>query len=488
MSQITQILNMRTKKKENLRIETNVLTPQNINTNECVFSIPRKGLLDGGSRLIVPLACSVATTRLTLPAGAYCVIQTATLRTSKGVVISQCDDVDYLMTINNQFVDPEVRKRRSPLVNGSQLSYHYTDTAAHLFGGKLCMVGPLATDIESRYKLNVDAATIPSSGVEYSIKLSELFPQLFPFTIPLFLLQDNLQLHIQWTDDASTGRRCISSDGNQANAGRVKVCQNSVKFVSDHLFFGASTMDALTRLNMSKEGIVIPYSDFNLIKNHYPTAHQPEEGSVEHYDYRRNMGLANLRLRFMLIHQQNGSIADSEAVGDNGKAGYGKYNSTASMAKESWQIMINNENWFPREITTSPRLYNELSQVYGGIPATIAWGAYTAEGSVNDERTVIQGGGLNEYDVNANLCAWTDRQFFGTAQTHNLGGMAIRGFNFAKSQEPVGSGIAVGRQPLELLYGRDYTNADYNNILQRIFCCVERILVIKGGVLFTSGS
>ena len=484
--EITNVLDMRTQKSQNLRIETDVLRPQYINDAECVFNLRPSGILDGGSRLILPLCGTDANTRLTLSAGCYAVIQNATLRTSKGVVIAQTEDVDYLMTINNSFVEPTNREKRGIVVNGSQMNFEYTTST----GGERGLLGfktGVAGDIANRFKLNVDANR--TVGVEYSVKLAQLFPNLFPFQIPLFLLQDHIQLHITFTDNSNTGRRGLSADGTQANGGQVQIVNKDVKFVSDHLFFGPEVTDKLRQLNNSQNGIVLPYGDYNLLKNSHSGGANPASGVGNLLKTRRNIGLSNLKVRFMLIHNQAGGL-DTQTPTTKQLAGLGKYASNAGIGGNELQLVINNENYYPRTITKDNRLFNELEDVYGITPS-IPYCLYTWDTSYvvdAEQNAQLVGGTTNIYDTLPS-CGWTDNNFFGTSQENNIGGFQIMGVNLATSRRnPYNVGMSIGQQPIEILYNKNITTDRNENILQRCFVCVERLMVIKNGQIMTTNS
>lgn len=482
--EIANVLNMRNQRSQNLRVETDVLQPQYITDRECVFNIRKSGILDGGSRIIIPLTSTVADSRLPLSSGVYCIIRNATLRTSKGVNICQTEDVDYLMTINNQFVEPEKRKKRGVLVNGSQMNFAIVENTVG--GERGAIAFDCGTDIENRFKVPVDATR--TDGVEYSIKLSQLFPNLFPFQIPLFLLKDGIQLHLTFTSDINTGQRVLSADGTQANGGQIQVVNNEVKFVSDHLFFDNDVVNKLESLNASSNGIVIPYGDYNLIKNVHTGIANPVAGSLTELKTRRNIGLSNLKCRFMLIHNQEGGVGDSSTPRPNQLAGLGKYASCGGIAGTEIQIVINNENYYPRTIIRSNRLYNELEDVYG-ISPSIPYGLYTPDGSfAEDAAQATQAGGIAVH-AKLNSCAVSTNEVFGTNQSINCGSFQCLGVNLATSRrQPFNVGMSIGQSPVEIFYNKNLTNGRDHDILQRIFVCIERMMVIKNGEVFTTNS
>ena len=85
----------------------------------------------------------------------------------------------------------------------------------------------------------------------------------------------------------------------------------------------------------------------------------------------------------------------------------------------------------------------------------------------------------------------TTANLFGAGENDGLRGSAnVLGvnFSFTKVNGTAGNTIQIGNTPVELLYRRRYTAGGDNaiNINQRVFTCLERILVIKNGVIFNN--
>ena len=86
---------------------------------------------------------------------------------------------------------------------------------------------------------------------------------------------------------------------------------------------------------------------------------------------------------------------------------------------------------------------------------------------------------------------FTTDNLFGAAENLALKGTSCLlgiNFSFTKVNGTAGNVIQVGNTPVELLYRRRYTAGADNavNINQRLFTCLERILVIKNGAIFNN--
>ena len=135
---VKSLLQVNSKKSTgSVRIESDILEPQQSSQSYATFNIRRAGILSNDSRLQLPLYASNATTRLTLFGGAYAVIKNATLRTSSGVVIAQTTDCNYLNAIKNQYQSQEYRNKVGRYKNGTYNTWEYmADNAAAEATGK----------------------------------------------------------------------------------------------------------------------------------------------------------------------------------------------------------------------------------------------------------------------------------------------------------------------------------------------------------------
>ncbi len=479
--ELARLLDSRAQQSESLRIETDVLRPQTISDNECVFNLRNTGVLDAGSSLIIPVCAVQPEARLTLAAGVYGLIQSATLQTSNGVVIAQTDESNYLLTINNSYVDPEKRLNVGTVTNGSQLNFKYVESGA--FRGKLGW--SCGDDVAPRFRLPSSADR--STGVEYHIRLSQLFPALLPFMLPLFVLKEGIQLRIIFTDPAVNGPRGLSVDAVQTKA-EIGVINSGVRFVSDHLIFSEDFNSKIRALDQSANGIVIPYADFNTQIISHSAQPNPAAGTSTMYKSRRNIGLSNLRVRHMLIHTQEGGIGLATTTAIQ-KAGLGKYASSSGILGNELQLTVNSENYYPRTITSDSRLYNENADVYG-IPCQVPQGLYSTTSSyIKDTAQNTQVAAASNIFDKLPSSAWSAENVFNATVADNNGQFQVLGVNMSHSRTDVfNTGTPIGKQQVEVEYNRRITTGRQGPFLQRIFCCVERLMVIKNGRIMTTNS
>ena len=159
----------------------------------------------------------------------------------------------------------------------------------------------------------------------------------------------------------------------------------------------------------------------------------------------------------------------------------GNYLSKASNSQTTLQVSVNNENIFPSALNTTSKLYNEFSQVEDR-PLKVNRGAYSADGQIG---TVA-----DQYGEDTNQTAFPAALFMGGVPQSELNwSLQYLGVNLSKdaTQNYVGNGIQVGRQPVILTLDRQRTAEDFAAIRVLVWAEVERMMLIKSGNIFMSG-
>jgi hypothetical protein len=432
------------------RINTEVNDPQTVSASRVLFHIKREGILDTSSALIVPITMPNATSRLGAYQGALPLISRATLKTSSGKVIAEQNDAGYLMSIYNHFKDDETINRRYIQERGVYNSLKYTsakDLGVAVSNGD--------DDIDAKYRVG------QTNKTEYQIRLSMLYPQLWPLTLPLFLLNDYLVLEVDFETDAN-----LTSVGQNgvAGVGQPVIDTAGVKLLTDHIIYNDATMNMLRQMGGTNKGISLCYGNYSVVNNMLSA---PNSGVAAQVTYRRNVGYAGLRLKHILLHnqQQSGAQTAGQAIG--GKVGVSCDSFDESTDNQLLNIRINNVNYFNEDVPTK-ELYKE----------------------VNDCMLTPLNVNISQF-TNSVADLFTGDNLFGAPEKTGLRGSAcVLGinFSFSKINGTSGNCVTVGSTPIELLYKRKFTTGADNavNINQRLFTCIERILVIKNGVIFNN--
>lgn len=473
---------------QSCRVETIVQEPQSVNTEYCKFNINSGGILDKSSRVKLNVYANGDNTQLPPISGVLSLIDSVELKSSQGQVIAATHDFQHISTCRQCWVNQEQRKNRNSKVLGTYNVYDYhSDGTVQL------------VDRPSNLNIGNGAANY----AEYTITIEQMFPELFPYMLPVFCIADNLQLCITWSSgDVNAGGRGIAiNNANPHNP--VVIDNNSVQFVADHLYFDVMTMNRILQSTQSRGGLVVPYANYQLVKNQIstPNAALPDPGT-ETADTsititnKFNIGLSGLSVRYMLMMIQNQGINaaspqyNSDEIGAQQRI-VGKYGSTGPIPinKEKLQIVVNNVNYFQKELDTPARMYNELVDVFGVEPS-IPWCVYTNEQNYFQDTVQTAtdtGGALNRtrlFKISPSSLVRTDGAYHGNVPKQYLGGaLNFKGVNFSYAHNnSIGTGMRVSETPLEISYDYPWCFNDRTGTrLIRIYSCVERVLSIENG-------
>ena len=484
---IIQILSTTNKKGQgqSCRVETIIQEPQTNNQEYCVFNINSGGILDKSSRLKLSVYADGANGKLTPISGVLSLIQSVSLQTSQGITIASTHDFQNISTLRQCWVNEEHRKNRNSKTIGSYNVYDY-----HTNGTVQLMDVPA--------NLLLGDGTV--NNCEYTITLEQLFPELFPFMLPVFAIADNLQLHITWSDPSVvSGGRGLPKDNSNAPS-PIVLDTNSVQFVADHLYFDAGIMNKILTNTQKNGGINVPYGDYQIVKTQFSapsviaqhTTHTQDNSVSQIKQF--NIGMSGLSVRYMLLTLQNQGINAVPPVVGTAEISrqqriLGKYGSTGILAtnKEKLQIVINNVNYFQKELDTPSRFYNQLEDVFG-VPPQIPWSLYTNEQNYYQDAvgTLTNGGAGTDrlYEISPSCLVRNDATYNTDVPQSLLGGgLNFKGVNFSFAHNnSVGSGMRIGETPIEISYTYPWTyNDQTGSRLLRIYSCVERVMNIQNG-------
>lgn len=355
------------------------------------------------------------------------------------------------MSMYNHFKDDEVVNRRYIIERGVYNSLKFAESA------KLGVAQSNGNDdIKAEFRVGQTLQT------EYQVRLSMLFPQLYPWTIPVFLLNDYLVLEVDFESDPY-----LTSVGNNGvgGVGLPTIDTTGVKLLTDHIIYTEPTMNMLRQMGGTSKGISLVYGNYSVVNN---LLSAPATGALAQSTYRRNVGYAGLRVKHILLHNQQQSATQTERQLIGGKVGSSQDSFSADTDGQLLNIRINNVNYYNEDVPTK-ELYKEVNDCMM-TPLNVNMSQFT-----NSSADLITTGNL-----------------FGNPENTGLRGSAnILGINFSftKVNGTAGNTIQVGNTPVELLYRRKYTAGAIDNavnINQRLFTCLERILVIKNGVMFNN--
>ena len=488
IDEVSQLLKVNNRKaRGNIRIESDVLEPQQSSQSYATFNIRRAGILSNDSRLVLPLYASNVNTRLTMLGGAFAMIRNAVLRTSSGTVLASSQDINYLASIKNQFRSQEVRDKAGRYENGTWNVWNYGIGATAANGAGKYRVGSLLDldgtnyDQHHRDRLGSSAA----DATEYSISFKNLFPEMFPVSFPVYALEDSLQLFLEFAEQGVTGDVAVSSTGTATDVGSVLIDLNKLRFISDHIFMDQPVMDKLYAMTKTSQGLQIPYADYNLVKMNRIAPAAPAANLKTTLRFQNSIGMSGLRIKHILIHNSEAS-ANGHPTSTQSIAGkYACADSYSGEGGQSVQLQIDNSNYYNQDLVNS-HFYRELEDCFG-VAMSCPYPAYTTIGAVTDGTL---GDGNVKYTLADRAMIMNDT-VFSVVQDKLVGSSNVIGINFTSPLNRPNNGTngkLIGSAPVQLTYQRDFTATQNDNLLTRVFICASRVMVIQNGVIVNNYS
>ncbi len=443
-------------------VETRVEDPQTINANKAVWHINRMGILDHTSCIQIPLKGKTANSRLGMYQGCN-VIKRAVLRTSNNQILCEQNDANFLMSIYNQFKEDERVNRQYVIERGIYNTFKYADTNGLL--EPALNNGTPAGDIPQRFRLTT------ADSVEFCITLKQLFPQLYPQSIPVFLLKNYLVLEVEFETDGF--KTAVPADGAPAVADGVVIDTNNCKLLADYIIYDDKTMNMIEKMTQTSTGLVISYCNYLTVLNAL-TGTAPA-GANANITHRKNIGLSGYNVKHMLItHEVQSNTLDTRQL-VAGKCGASldpaipftddATNDFSPQSSQSFNLKINNLQYFTEDLQTG-EFFRELYDVFN-VPMNTNLGQY-------------------QYDV---ADPFVGTNYFGTALNTTMRGTAnVIGVNFSHSKVngTAGNTLKIGGQPVELVYRRQVLQNTTENVNQRVFVAVARNMVVKNGMVMTN--
>ena len=456
-------------------IETRILEPQSFTQQQLLFQLPKVGILNSNAYIKLQVQTASVHQRFPLWAGVWSQIETATLFCG-GVQVAQSRGVGHLWTLKNFFRDPHNRNHKQSIRTGAASAMSVNTLVAGNVG--TWGVDPSEDyfsqngndfDVQLEYRPQTDA----NDSGEWRLYLSDIFPLLHRNNLPLGLMDDNFTVVLDFQDNNVRGERSVMAG---ANAWSTASTMTIVKpqLVADLIFYDddinakETTMEKLRKELDS--GTNLPFTDMVYVKQYQASS---TAGSI--VDNQALLGLDHQVVRriFMSTPRTN----DYANAPTSGNEILGNYYSEGSNQQNTLQLSINAQPIYPSPISSDNRLHDQLSQTFP-TPYKINQAVYSAVGQCDAV------GGLV-----ASAAQVTDKQVFGKSQQGMINRGHYYGINLSKQYtNQLGTGTAVGRQPVVLELTDKLSAANLGPKDLHIWAECERVLSIKHGKIMVSGS
>ena len=404
-------------------VESDILRPVVFSSDNqfCRFELEPKGFLSPSSS--ISLGCQVKTTDgiktafYPLSVGVHSLIQRAVLKTSSGRVLCDVEEFGWFKGLKNTFSDGSTMKERDQYKNGTALSWgpYYLPadgtTNTDLFEANTQAERLVLQNGKEYGGQNTAGARVGLTPKKFGIVSSEanhneLSPtfsialhDLFPFLkggnqLPLFMMgNDRIQIELYFTPPAKLERMVLSKADEGATGFEFQIDQNSVEFISDHIFYPGQ-MDRWATMN---KDLTFQYFDYVIARQQIISAGDATDNSKTNI---RNVGGAGrLVTRCYSGYKHLTADPDRQITGSYNASG--NVNTGDAVGTLESNLFYNEKFLFPQSVKNGARHYHNLRDaekrqlyvprpIYSGggsemIPDTADGGTYHFDGRTQEQ-------------------------------------------------------------------------------------------------------
>ena len=475
---------------ETQSIDTSILRPVNFSQNGCRFVFEKKGILDSNSHLQMKLRVKTANgatpanpntflAYLPTSTGALAWVKRAYL-TIGGRRISNLDEVGHYNTYMRLHYSNEYKKgvimpkqggddifmgstTRTILANGADaiksrgfsapfgvLGREGTEFAVIPSGAGAGAQSADETDLRTRKSQHIRGGE--ENCPTFMVSLSQLIPFLKGLQLPLFAINQEVAINIEWSDDL-IGHRFQKE---QAVAGvlTTEFVEKDCLICADYLFY-PDLMEDMADEIMNKGGYDVPYDEILVQENTISLTN----GATDTFDIQLAYG--GKKVKSIVVQREN--VDGANLIINN----IGRYNSAGYRLGKSVQLNIDSQNWYSKPLTNNSLQKCELDACEGGIPTQLCDYRYCWKSSVSNN-------GSNDV---LGLC---DRKLNGYDQQIEVGTMNWSGTKLANA---FGQGKRVSNLPMIYTEKVNSIVDDGTQRLMRFFVKTQRVANISSGIV-----
>jgi hypothetical protein len=272
-------------------LHTDVIDPVTFSQNRVRFTLSRvAGFLHSNSKVtlaVTPLTTTTAFYPLNI--GVSNLVKSAALRIGNQTVC-EIDDYDQFHAYQSMFISNEDNKEREQFLSQRCISHKpiYDDRTANTTDKPPNSAKKVGLDVgrnpvvpaaggAGTFQLlpfqlhNSTSAQTISEAPVYSVYLSDLFPFLKFNQLPLFMIDQEVHIDIEFQPTTSSlsaaglsRRMCVANSDAASNQVEYQITEDEVKLIYDSITFDGDIMEKFREKN--KSGLTFQYVDYRLAK------------------------------------------------------------------------------------------------------------------------------------------------------------------------------------------------------------------------------
>ena len=346
------------------QVESDLLEPvvqQNGSTDRtgfCRFTLQQKGFLHSHSKLFVSLIPNAGSNSAFVPAqvGIGAVIQRAVLKVGNQVV-NEISDWAQLHAVKSALISNEINKEREQYMTGRIMNhgFRYSTEQYELapdygldngreYSGAEAFQMPFA-------RMNGSTAATRATSPTYSIDLSDLFPFLKTHQLPLYMIDQPINIEITW---APPNKARVCTTGGQGAGLSYDIDPTELKFCADYIFYGAS--DEMQRYAQANRDLSFSFVDYR--------ANVASIDPTSPITVVRNIGMANRMVTRVITVFNRDAIDDQTILNKYASLGLSAVeggNGNGVMGDIAYNLRYNDRYEFASDVSNTARLFSQLT-------------------------------------------------------------------------------------------------------------------------------
>lgn len=449
-----------------INVQTDILDPVIFSDRECRFVLENKGILHSNSRITFSSAgdcvqnASKTTHRAFYPAniGVNSVIQRASLRVGTKT-LCEIEDYGHFAAYETCFLPPDAIKEREQVVSGRYMTIEpkllnrafafssASDSASNVesikesqsIGVDNARDATLQDPSNEFFKQLNNGSAPEATGVvwdwqneirkpQYSVLLADLFPFLKLNQLPLYMMSEQVSIHLTFQDkqpDANSGysSRVCHNNGKTLTKD-LTLTRPDCQLVADYIFYPQEMMEQYRQANAVMS---FNYVDYQFMKRTVSAA-EFQNGLIQNVG-----GAGRIINKIVVMTTLTGTTAETllnEYVAD------GPTISATSTGKVTANLKYNDNFLYPIDVDNDARHFHNVFQSEGRVPY-ISRDLYRGEGLLATEDGDVPGSESFEgYFMKTDA----RQKFFYTAYRLNKGERVnSRGIELYDTRNPMGS-------------------------------------------------
>jgi len=430
-----------------INVQTDILDPVIFSEREARFVLDNKGILHSNSRITFSTdgdtaadAGADAHARAFFPAnvGVHSLIQRAALRVGTKTVC-EIEDYAHFAAYETTFLPPDTIKEREGVMSGRFMSIAPTlqeRSAAFTSASNSASFTESITEAKSiqvdngtsatlqdaidEYWKPIVAAAVPdptrvvfdyqkeSNKPTYSIALADLFPFLKTNQLPLFMMSEQVSIHLTFTPrqtDKSSLRVSTTGGADLEGVGDCSLSRTDCQMISDHIFYPQEMMEQYRQANANMQ---FGYVDYQFVKRTV-SATEFSSGLIQ------NVGGAGRVVNKVFVGAQESDDKNDSLL--NNYIAEGPAISATSTGEVKNNLKYNDNFLYPIDVVNDARHYHNVFQSEGRVPY-ISRDLYRGEGQLATDNASTPGAiDFEGYTAKEDL----RQKFFYTAYRLNKG-------------------------------------------------------------------